>query len=134
MTVAAPILQWNPIDFGRTLARIGQAKAARDEALADYRKAVLAALEDAETGLSRYARQREDVIGLARVKASADRAAALTDLRIQGGTASTLDILDAERRRVDAESGLEQARAEVTRDYVSLQKSLGLGWNAPGPG
>jgi NodT family efflux transporter outer membrane factor (OMF) lipoprotein len=135
MTAAAPLLQWTPLDFGRTLAKIGQARAARDEALADYRKTVLGALEDAESGLARYGRQREAVTSLARVKASADRASALTDLRMQGGTASTLDILDAERRRVQAESSLEQAKAEVTRDYVSLQKSLGLAWSPPaGPG
>jgi NodT family efflux transporter outer membrane factor (OMF) lipoprotein len=135
MTAAAPLLQWTPLDFGRTLAKIGQAKAARDEALADYRKAVLGALEDAESGLARYGRQRETVASLERVKASADRASALTDLRMRGGTASTLDILDAERRRVQAESSLEQAKAQVTRDFVSLQKSLGLAWTAPvGPG
>jgi NodT family efflux transporter outer membrane factor (OMF) lipoprotein len=131
MTAAAPLLQWTPLDFGRTLAKIGQARAARDEALADYRKAVLGALEDAESGLARYGRQRETVVSLERVKASADRASALTDLRMRGGTATTLDILDAERRRVQAESSLEQARAEATRDYVALQKSLGLGWTAP---
>jgi NodT family efflux transporter outer membrane factor (OMF) lipoprotein len=127
--VGAPLLQWTPFDFERTRARIGQARAARDEALANYRKTVLGALDDAETGLARYGRQREAVISLARVKASADRASALTDLRVQGGTATTIDILDAENRRVQAESGLEQARAQLTEDYVALQKSLGLGWN-----
>jgi outer membrane protein TolC len=69
------------------------------------------------------------VISLERVKVSADRASALTDLRVQGGTATTIDILDAENRRVQAESGLEQAEAQLTEDYVALQKSLGLGWN-----
>lgn len=127
--LGAPILQWTPLDFGRTRARIGQARAARDEALANYRKTVLEALGDAETSLARYGRQREAVISLERVKASADRASALTDLRVQGGAATTIDILDAENRRVQAKSGLEQAQAQLTEDYVALQKSLGLGWN-----
>jgi NodT family efflux transporter outer membrane factor (OMF) lipoprotein len=133
-SVAAPILQWSPLDFGRTQARIGQARAGRDEALANYRKTVLGALEDAESALSRYGRQREAVVSLARVKASADRAASLTDLKVQGGTATSLDQLDAEHRRIQAEAGLEQATAQVTQDYVALQKSLGLGWTAPGAG
>jgi NodT family efflux transporter outer membrane factor (OMF) lipoprotein len=127
---AAPVLQWNPLDFGRTRAKIGQAKAARDEALANYRKTVLEALQDAETSLSRYGRQREAVVSLARVQASADRAAALTNLKIAGGTATTLDALDAENHRVAAQSGLEQAQAQLTQDYVALQKSLGLGWSS----
>ncbi|MFT4251905.1 MAG: efflux transporter outer membrane subunit, partial [Caulobacter sp.] len=72
-----PSLQWSPFDFGRNKARIGEAEGARDEALAQYRKTVLAALQDAETSLSRYGRQRENLAGLRAVQASADRAAAL---------------------------------------------------------
>jgi outer membrane protein, multidrug efflux system len=129
--VAAPILQWNPFDFGRTRATIRQAEAARDEAAANYRKAVLTALDDAESALARYGRQREAVLALERVKASADRAAHLTDLRFQGGTATTVDLLDAERSRVEAETSLEEAQVQLTEDFVALQKSLGLGWRDP---
>lgn len=130
--LGAPVLQWSPFDFGRTRARIGQAEAARDEATATYRKTVLEALEDAEISLSRYGRQRESVVSLARVAATADRTSALTAERVQGGTATTLDQLDAERRRLDAQDGLTQAKAQLTLDYVSLQKSLGLGWSTAG--
>jgi NodT family efflux transporter outer membrane factor (OMF) lipoprotein len=126
--VAAPTLQWSPWDFGRTRASIHQAQAARDEAAADYRKSVLTALDDAETALARYGRQREAVVALTQVKASADRAAHLTDLRFQGGTATTVDVLDAERSRVEAETNLEQAQVQLTQDFVALAKSLGLGW------
>ncbi|HSZ53720.1 MAG TPA: efflux transporter outer membrane subunit [Caulobacteraceae bacterium] len=126
--VVAPVLQWSPFDFGRTRATIRQAKATRDEAVADYRKTVLTALDDAETSLARYGRQREAVVALTEVKMSADRAAQLTDLRFQGGTATTVDVLDAERNRVQAETNLEQAQVQLTQDFVALQKSLGLGW------
>ncbi len=129
--VASPLLQWNPIDLGRTRARIGQARAQSDEAIADYRKAVLGALYDAESALARYGRQRESVVALARVKASADRVAHLTQLKLDGGTATTVDILDAERQRVAAETNLEVAQVQLTQDFVALQKSLGLGWRAP---
>ncbi len=126
----APILQWSPFDFGRIHAKIGQAQAGRDEAEATYRKTVLGALEDAETALARYARQRDSVASLERVKASADRAAALESLRVQGGTAAATDMLDVEARRVQADLGLEQAKAQLALDFVALQKSLGLGWGA----
>jgi len=89
---------------------------------------VLGALEDAETALVRYARQRDSVASLERVKASADRAAAMENLRVQGGTATLTDMLDVEARRVQADLGLEQAKARLTSDFVALQKSLGLGW------
>jgi NodT family efflux transporter outer membrane factor (OMF) lipoprotein len=124
----APFLQWSPFDFGRTKAKIAQANGAYDEATANYRKTVLAALRDAETSLSRYGRQRDSVTSLMRVKASADRSAQLETLRRQGGTATTLEVLNTERQRVQAELGVLDAQAELTSDYVALQKSLGLGW------
>jgi outer membrane protein, multidrug efflux system len=125
---AAPILQWTPWDFGRTRARIDEARGARDEAEADYRRIVLSALEDAETSLARFGRQRDTVEDLARVRTSAARVYALTDLRLHGGTASTTDVLDADTRRVQAELDYQQALAQLTEYYVALQKSLGLGW------
>ncbi len=132
-SLAAPMLQWNALDFGRTRARIAQATAGRDEAAAQYETTVLNALQDAETSLSRLGHAREDVMVLARVKASADRAAALTEQRQRAGVASVADVLDTERTRQSAEQNLESARAQLTLAYVSLQKSLGLGWEPAQP-
>jgi NodT family efflux transporter outer membrane factor (OMF) lipoprotein len=125
---AAPLLQWTPFDFGRTRAKIVQARGAYEEAVANYRATVLSALQDAEASLSRYGRQRDDVSDLLKVQASAERLATLEDLRQTGGTATTLDVLDVERRRVQAELAVLDASAQLTIDYVALQKSLGLGW------
>jgi outer membrane protein TolC len=130
--VVAPILQWNPLDFGRNRARIAQAEAGRDEAEADYRRTVLEALEDAETSLARYGQQRNAVTDLGRAKESAERVYALTEIRLHGGTAATTDVLDADTRRVQAELSYEQALAQLSQYYVALQKSLGLGWVEPG--
>ena len=124
----APLLQWTPFDFGRIRAQIAQARGAYEEALADYCKTVLGALQDAETSLARYGRQRDSVVSQLRVQASAERTASLQGLRRQGGTATTLEVLDAERQRVQAELGVLDAQAQLTDDYIALQKSLGLGW------
>jgi outer membrane protein, multidrug efflux system len=126
--VAAPLLQWTPFDFGRNRSRIRQARATRDAAEADYRRTVLAALEDAESSLARYGEQRNTVAELAAIRASAERIDALTEVRLRNGTASTLDILDADSKRVQAEINHEQALADLSTDFVALQKSLGLGW------
>ena len=130
--VAAPILQWTPFDFGRNRSKINQAKAARDEAEADYRRTVLAALQDAEAALNRYGQQRNSVGDYARVQASAERAYALTEVRLRAGTASTSDLLDAEARRLQAQMNYEQALALLSQDCVAMQKSLGLGWEGRG--
>jgi outer membrane protein, multidrug efflux system len=127
----APVLQWSPWDFGRNRARIGSARAARDQAEADYRGTVLAALQDAEDCLARYGEQRTTVTDLARAQASAEKVYALTDVRLRGGTADTTDVLDADSRRVQAELAYSSALAKLTADYIALQKSLGLGWVTP---
>lgn len=126
--LVAPVLSWKPFDFGRTAAAVDDARGARDEAEANYRGAVLKALEDAETALSRYGSQRRTVQGLERVAIAADRAASLARQRYAAGTLTLIDQLDTERERVRAEQALAQARADLTEGFVRLQKSLGLGW------
>jgi outer membrane protein, multidrug efflux system len=127
--LVAPVLQWKPFDFGRTAAAVEQARAGRDEAEASYRSAVLKALEDAESSLSKYGYQRRNLAGLQRVFVSASRAASLARDRYRGGTIALTDLLDTERTRYQAEEAFAQGQAEMTEDYVALQKSLGLGWS-----
>lgn len=123
-----PSLQWSPFDFGRNRARVGEARGAQDEALAQYRKTVLAALQDAESSLSRYGRQRESIDSLKAVQASADRSSALQARRQAGGAASAFDVVNADRQRIQAQIAVSDAKAGLTRSYIALQKSLGLGW------
>jgi NodT family efflux transporter outer membrane factor (OMF) lipoprotein len=126
--VGAPLLQWNGLDFGRTKAKVDQAKAGFDEAEAKYESTVLGALRDANVALSRYGHQRDNVVSLRNVEASATRAATLTQQRYQAGTSSALDWLDAERTRFSAQQNRISGDADLIKDYVALQKSLGLGW------
>lgn len=129
--IAAPQLSWNFLDFGRAKTRVEEARADQEEALADYRQAVGRALEDAEDAMSRYRNRLHVVATLARSQAAADEAEAITRERYAAGTASLIDLLDAERQQIAAQQSLSQAEARLTTDYVSLQKSLGLGWRTP---
>lgn len=131
--IAAPQLSWTFLDFGRNRARVTQAEAARDEAEARYRGAVLAALQDADGALSRFRYRRAAVATLARSKAAADEALALSAQRYRAGTATLIDLLDAERQQIAAAQRLSIAQAGLTTDFVAIQKALGLGW-APATG
>lgn len=128
MWIGAPLLQWNALDFGRTRARVDQSKAGLEEAEAKYESIVLGALRDANIALSRYGHQRDSVLSLRNVEASATHSAELTEQRYRAGTTSALDWLDAERTRFSAEQNRISAEAELAKDFVALQKSLGLGW------
>ena len=126
--LGVPYLQWNLIDFGRTAAGVDAAKASRDEAEARYEKTVLTALKDANSALSRYGNQREHVVRLEQVQASSERSATLVRQRYTAGVSTLIDLLDAQRTQFAAQQDVVAARAELLKDFVSLQKSLGLGW------
>ncbi|MDB5480530.1 MAG: transporter [Caulobacteraceae bacterium] len=128
--IGGPSLTWNLFSFPRLQARVRGAEADRDAVQAHYEGVVLAALEDAETSLTRYGHQRQSLAALARAEASAVVAAELTSRRYQGGTASLIDVLDAQRRQIQARRAVADGQAQLVNDYVALQKSLGLGWAA----
>ena len=129
--LGVPYLQWNVLDFGRTAADVRSAKASRDEASAHYEHAVLAALEDANSALSRYGHQREHIVRLEQVDASAQHASTLMRQRYVAGVATAIDLLDTERTEFSAQQDVVAGRAQLLKDFVLLQKSLGLGWQAP---
>lgn len=131
--LAAPQLSWNFLDFGRNAANLDKAQGMRDEAEARYRATVLGALRDAEDALARFRQRRVTVATLARAVDAAGRAADLTRTRQQAGTATAMDLLDAERTRIGADQRLAAAQAALTGDFISLQKALGLGWAASPP-
>lgn len=128
--VGAPYLQWNAFDFGRTLGSVHAAEASRDEAEARYTKAVLGALQDANSSLSRYGHQREHVVTLQKVEASATHSATLMRQRYAAGVATLIDLLDTQRQEFTAQQNVVAGQAELLKDFVALQKSLGIGWQA----
>ena len=128
-TIGAPSLSWRILDYPRIRAQIRGARADQDAAVAAYRASVLSALQDAEGALSRFGHQRRSLAPLARFVASSARASDLTEQRFRAGAASLIEVLDAQRTAIRARLALAQGQARLTRDYVALQKSLGLGWD-----
>ena len=128
--LGVPYLQWDVLDFGRTRGSIRQAEASRDEAIARYTQTVLAALQDANNALSRYGHQRDTVVRLQQIDVSSDRSATLMRQRYDAGASSMIDLLDTQRAQFTAQQNLVEGQADLLKDFVSLQKSLGLGWSS----
>ncbi|GLV23454.1 membrane protein [Sphingobium sp. TomMM35A] len=128
-TVAAvPRISWSFLDFGKARARINAAEAQRDEAAADYRAAVLGALQDAEGSLARFQRQRESLADLARAEQQGKAAAELARQRSEAGTISRINYLESRRSLLNASQARVQAAAALTSSFISVEKALGLGW------
>jgi multidrug efflux system outer membrane protein len=126
-----PSISWAAFDLGRVRARIGEARAQTDAALANYQGAVLSALEDTEGALISYGRaqtRRDELQGAA---AASDKAADLANRRFQGGLIDFLEVLDAERTALSAELLLSQSRTDAATSLIAVYKALGAGWNLP---
>ena len=127
-TLLAPMLDWSFLDFGRNRAATAASVADRDGAEATYRRTVLAALQDAETALSRFGNTRAQLGQLIQAEATSARSVRLNAQRVAAGTSTVIDQLDIERQRLSASMASEQARAQLTQSYIVINKALGLGW------
>jgi NodT family efflux transporter outer membrane factor (OMF) lipoprotein len=123
-----PQIKWSGLDWGKARAAVRQSEAQRDTAEAQYQKAVLSALEDAESSLSRFGGARLRMDHLAQGEAAARRSEALGAQRFAAGTASGLEQIDRENARLQAGLQLAQARADLLVDFIAVNKALGLGW------
>lgn len=129
ITVAAvPRLSWTLFDFGRSKARVNGAQAQRDEAAARYRATVLAALQDAEGSLARFARSRESLADRAHAERQANETAELARQRQAAGTIAMSDYLSVRQTVLNAAGTRQQAAAATTSAFIAVEKALGLGW------
>jgi outer membrane protein TolC len=125
-----PQLKWNVFDGGRAKAQVRYARGARAEAEADYRSKVTGALQDAENSLTRFGGQRITLAKAIEQHDSAVHIAALQDQRAKGGTLSRADAQSAQRQALRAELATLSATAQLTTDFIAVEKALGLGWDA----
>lgn len=109
-------------------AQRAAAIAAHEAASADYRQTVLEALREVENALqgSTILEQRQKAQDLA--LEAATKTFDLSAKRYKAGLASFLDVVDAERTRLDAERTANAIRAERLALTVSLAKALGGEW------
>lgn len=121
-----------PIFNGGTIrARIEQQRGTADTALANYRAAILTALQDTQNALVavQTAREREEAFGRAEV--SARETLLLAELRYRSGSVDFQVLLDAQRSLLGAQDSRQGARTAQSTAAVQLFKALGGGWPAP---
>ncbi len=126
-------IDWSFLDTGRVRAGIAAADADADGALAQYRQTVLLALEDVENALVRYARARVEDAHLARSASDSERAAQLARVRFEAGAIDLLEVLDAERTRLQAQDAFADARTRSVTHAVALYQALAGGWPSKVP-
>jgi multidrug efflux system outer membrane protein len=123
-----PDISWAFLDSPRRYQLIKAAGARAESQIETYRQTVLLALEDVENALVEYGREQERRDFLADAVKASERAAVLARQRYDQGTANFLEVLDAERVKLQAEAALAASQTQTATDLISLFKALGGGW------
>ena len=115
-------------DAGATRARVEQAEAGRDAAVARYRQTVLAAFQAVEDQLSAARSLAEQ----AELRRAASEAADLTEQqllnRYKAGQVSYTDVVTAQASALSARRTLSQLAANRQTSAFALIQALGGGW------
>lgn len=123
-----PLINWSFPNIAASRARIKQAGAGAEGALANFEKANLTALQETETALTQYARELDRRTALRRARDEGAKAVRLARLRNEAGVDSLLVLLVSEKNLAQLEAQLALSDAQVTTNQIALFKALGGGW------
>ncbi len=127
-----PLLSWTFPNIAVARARIRQAQASNEAALATFDGTVLTALSETEQAMSDLAGELDRQAALVANRDFSAEAARIVQLRYGAGAENFLAVLDAQRTLATAEAQLASSRAALVDDQVAVFKALGGGWeNAP---
>lgn len=114
---------------GGLLASLQASEARREQALAEYHKAIQSAFRETEDALIALRKTEEQKVSQVKLVEEVRRYAHLANLRYQAGVTSHLELLDAQRNLFAAEQGLAQAQSAVLIASITLYKALGGDWS-----
>ena len=117
-------------DVGRRHAANDQARAAYNQAVANYQQTVLAAYQEVEDNLAELRLLEQEAATQAAAVAAAERSLALSQNRYQGGVTSYLEVTTAQTVALADERAAVQIAGRRMVDSVLLIKALGGGFDA----
>jgi len=125
-----PKITWPIFHAGSIRANIKVASALMEQALIQYEKTVLAALEDVEASITGYAEEQTRKESLENAAVAARQAVDLAQDKYDAGLAGFDILLDAQRTLLTYEDELVVSKAAVITHLISLYKALGGGWTS----
>ncbi|MFY9910385.1 MAG: efflux transporter outer membrane subunit [Candidatus Sulfotelmatobacter sp.] len=136
--LSAPSLFWSlgadalqPIlQGGRNRANLAAARAAYDQAVANYRQTVLTAFQQVEDGISNLSTLAQALATQGTAVEDARRALAIANDRYVGGVTNYLDVITAQTTLLSNQRLETQLLGQQMVSSVYLVKALGGGWDA----
>lgn len=120
-------------DGGRRSANVDAARARYDEAAALYRAKVRQAVREVEEALVNLQSSAARGSDAATAATGYRDSFTATEARYKGGLASLVELEDARRTALAAETALLQLQRERIAAWIALYRSTGGGWSATDP-
>jgi multidrug efflux system outer membrane protein len=118
-------------DAGRREARVDQAGARREQALAGYQRSIETAFREVSDALVNVEQTGGSEAELEARLRAARNALQLSTVRYESGYSPFLEVLDAQRTANEAELAFVRNRQARLAFSVDLMKALGGGWTDP---
>ena len=125
-TLTAPVF-----GFGRKKARYKAAVAAYDASRLHYEQKVLEVFREADDAVVSFRSARDAVAQKLTLREAASQYMDLTQWQYRMGSINYLDLMDAQRRYLDARIAYSNAIRDERLALVQLYKALGGGWQEP---
>lgn len=126
--VLGTILSVPILDGGRNKANLARSNANYDALVANYRQQVLIGFRDVEDNLSALRTLDRQMAFENQAISSAQLAARLANSRYRNGSASYIEVIDAERSRLTSERSRVRSAGQRAVASVALIRALGGGW------
>lgn len=123
-----PSLRWNLFDAGSIRGRIEAQEARTEQALLQWERTVLTALEETENAMTSFVREQVRRGSLVAAVENARRSVELAQAQYREGISDFQTVLDSERTLAELEDDLAVSDAAVTTNLVTLFRALGGGW------
>jgi multidrug efflux system outer membrane protein len=118
------------LDGGRNKSNLARADADYEALVANYRQQVLVGFQDVEDNLSALRTLDQQIRFEGEAVDSSQLATRLAESRYQNGSASYLEVLDAQRSSLSAQRAQSQSLGQRAVTSVGLIRALGGGWGS----
>jgi NodT family efflux transporter outer membrane factor (OMF) lipoprotein len=126
--VVGPSITLPIFEGGRLKGTLHLREAQQQEAAINYQHTVLQAWREVDDALVEYDAEQRRHERLKTVVSLNQQALSIAQQRYKAGAVDFLDVLNVQRQLLDAQSNLEQSKANADANLITLCKVLGGGW------
>ncbi|WP_367606643.1 efflux transporter outer membrane subunit [Legionella sp. W05-934-2] len=123
-----PFMQWSLFQSGQVHANINLSQAQQEEAVLQYKKTVLSALQEAESSIQQLKQSQQTTYQYLNAVAANQHAVKLARQRYREGEDDILSVIQSQQGLLRSELNAIDAQAASLIQLVSVYKAVGGGW------